>query len=148
MASDLTEFMNIARRNYKTKTISVPLRNGKQVEIDIRELGQEQIHKLRSKSMRTYPAADTTGASVAALDEMEWAEKTAIAGITSPDLNNAELRRSNNAVSAEGLLHKLFDWNSIGIITAEIMNLSKDENGEVTISEGTSPELVKEAKNS
>lgn len=150
MASSLKSFLRKSSKVQKSKTIPVTIKAGDNLEIDIRELTPQEIKRLRSQNIKTYPPAEGSAMATTSLDDIGFAEDICLTGITAPDLKSSELITCHAGVggTAKDVLYGLFSLSMISQIASEIMNLTNEDPDNKPTTEGTEPKLVNEAKNS
>lgn len=146
MASSLSEFMAIEPEETRIETIAVKAKNGKTLEVDVKNLNLEQFKKVKKASTDSYNNA-SGGAAVAQIEDLTFSQKLCAAGIVDPPLTNAKLRARHNVHSNEELVAALFPPRSIVQMGMRIMDLTLGEEAEVEITDGTDPKKVEEAKN-
>lgn len=146
MASDLQSFLMKGDVVVKTKQITVPLLDGTMVEIDIREIPQQQIARLQSRNTKSFPPVEGSPIATTGMDNTAFCVDICAGGITSPDLKDSQLMQYYNVTKVDDLLFQLFSLNTIADIANQIVELSLEDSKEVT--NATDPKLVKQAKNS
>lgn len=147
MASSLEEFLSIKPEETKIETVSVKVKGGKVLDVDVKGLTLEQFKTVKKLSTSSFENLQG-GVAVAQVEEITFAQNLCAKGIVEPNLNNAKLRHQFGATSNEDLVSKLFPVSSIVELGGVIAGLTMgDEEEEQTITEGTDPELIEEAKN-
>lgn len=148
MASNLSVFLRKRNKVRKEKTITVDLRNGERAEVDIRELEPQEIKRLRSRNIKTYPPAERSAFSATQLDEISMAEDVVLTCLIAPDLSDASFQRELGVSSRVDALYELFNLDAIGYISGEVFSLTNENEKNKPTTEGVEPELINEAKNS
>lgn len=146
MASSLDAFLSIDVEEKIIETINAITRDGKEVEVDIKNLPLEQFKQCKKKSTNSYDNPNG-GATVAQIEEITSAQKLCALGIVDPPLSNVKLRNKFKVHSNEALVSAMFKPSSIIEMGGRIAQLTLGENEDVPIYDGTDPELVEEAKN-
>lgn len=155
MASSLQEFYEIRPEDVEIvkETMTVEAVNGKEYEVEVKGLPYQQF--TRTKVLSTYGyESPSNGQAVSQVEELTFCLKLCAAGIVTPPLNNAELRRIHKVHDSESLVTRLFPPQSILAMGSKIAQLSlnsedvvKDEEGNIVIDSGVNPEKLEEAKN-
>lgn len=148
MASSLSSFLIKDTKVRRETTIPATLKDGTQVEMDIRELDGEELKRLRSRNTRTYPPAEGTSMSSTGLDEIGFAEDVVLTAVIDPDLRNAELFNHYGVTLADKLLYKMFKVAEITNIATQIIDFTNENPNNKPTTNGTEPELIRQAKNS
>lgn len=134
-----------------TETVTVEVRGGRELDVDVRALPLEQFKHCKKISTNSYDSV-TGGPSVAQIEEVTFSQNLCAFGITDPPLNNVNLRNKHGVHSNQDLVAALFPPKTIlrlgGVITRLTLgNDTDDKDKKVEISVGTDPKKVEEAKN-
>lgn len=145
MASSLEEFLSIEPEEEKIVTVPVKMKNGKVLEVDVKNIDIEQFKRIKKISTDSYN--NPNGGATAQIEEITFCQKLCSVGIVAPSLNNVKLRAKYDVHSNEALVGKMFLPRAIVELGMTILNLTLGEDGDIEVSEGTDPAKVEEAKN-
>lgn len=146
MASSLDEFLSIEVTEDVIETVTAITKDGKEVEVDIKNLTLDQFKQCKKRSTNSYDNPNG-GATVASIEEITFAQKLCAQGIVAPPLSNTKLRNKFKVHSNEDLVGKMFMPTSIIEMGGRIAQLTLGDNEDVEVQDGTDPELIEEAKN-
>ena len=146
MASSLDAFLSIEVEEEQIETMTAITRDGKEVEVDVKNLPLELFKQCKKKSTNSYDNPNG-GATVAQIEEITFAQKLCALGIVDPPLSNTKLRSKFKVHSNEALVSAMFKPSSILEMGGRIAQMTLGDNEDTEIYEGTDPKLVEEAKN-
>lgn len=142
MANSLSAFLSQNAKKVENKKIVVSDRfvdpeTGKPMEWEFRAISSGENQKLRKKCTINVPVGNK-GQYIPQVDIYTYQLKLATKCTVFPDLNNAELQNSYNAMDAEELLGKMLLGSELDDYIAEITQHSGYQ---------LESELIDEAKN-